>query len=706
MCGIFALLNYKNEEEPSTSAGGSSSSTSTGGSSSSSSTSANGSSSTISSEKKPVNKNTDQEFIKAQFEKGQHRGPEFSEILLHEEEKYIQGFHRLAINGLTSLSNQPLNIWNCSLICNGEIYNYKKLYEIMKIEPKTESDCEVIVYLYRKYGIEHAIKMLDGVFSFILYDYEYNTIFVARDPYGVRPLYYFTSRDDSGVIGYASELKMLCEMANVEEQPVMYFPTGSYVQHVLIEGNWIMCPHIKYHIPSFAYSYPQALYDLQQKTRESIFQYYIAGIHDKLESAVKKRYLNTERPIACLLSGGLDSSLITALVQKIHSRNIPSGYTRPKVNLETYSIGLPDSEDLAYARMVANYIKSNHTEITVSEDVMIDVIPEVIKAIESYDVTTIRASLGNYLLGKFISRNSNAKVIFNGDGSDEVCGGYLYMNKCPDSIEFDRETHRLLRDIYMYDVLRSDKSISSNGLEPRTPFLDKEFVNFYLSIPVEFRNHNVTGTMEKFLLRSAFQKDKLLPDEILWRKKEAFSDGVSTKGRSLFTVLQESIVKTFMVDSDLSPREKEKLYYKHIFDKEFPNQSHIMSYYWMPKYVSAKDPSARTLAIYDDENATDVDTDDSDNEKETIDISVINKEDVNVSVSEKKEEIKEELKVELKVEIKEELKEEKKKKVYKKKTDKTEEIKETKEKPEKPEKPEKKVKKEKKEKKEKPEKKV
>ena len=619
MCGIFALLNYKNEEEPNADV-------SANDSSNSSSTNANDSS------KKPVNKNTDQEFIKAQFEKGQHRGPEFSEILLHEEEKYIQGFHRLAINGLTSLSNQPLNIWNCSLICNGEIYNYKKLYELMKIEPKTESDCEVIVYLYRKYGIEHAIKMLDGVFSFILYDYEYNTIFVARDPYGVRPLYYFTSKDESGVIGYASELKMLCEMANVEEQPVTYFPPGSYVQHVLIDGNWIMCPHIKYHIPSFAYSYPQALFDIQQKTRESIFQYYIAGIHDKLESAVKKRYLNTERPIACLLSGGLDSSLVTALVQKIHSRNIPIGYTRPKVNLETYSIGLPDSEDLAYARMVANYIKSNHTEITVSEDVMIDVIPEVIKAIESYDVTTIRASLGNYLLGKFISRNSNAKVIFNGDGSDEVCGGYLYMNKCPDSIEFDRETNRLLRDIYMYDVLRSDKSISSNGLEPRTPFLDKEFVNFYLSIPVEFRNHNVTGTMEKFLLRSAFQKDKLIPDEVLWRKKEAFSDGVSTKGRSLFTVLQESIVKNFMVDSPLCPREKEKLYYKHIFDKEFPNQSHIMSYYWMPKYISAKDPSARTLAIYDDENATDVDTDDE-SVKET---EVVKKEEI-ISKVEKEE---------------------------------------------------------------------
>jgi asparagine synthase (glutamine-hydrolysing) len=365
-----------------------------------------------------------------------------------------------------------------------------------------------------------------------------------------------------------------------------------------------MGPIVKYHIPSFTYSYPLALFESQKKTKEELLNYYTTAIHDKLESAVKKRYLNTERPIACLLSGGLDSSLITALVQKIHSKNIPKGYTRPKVNLETYSIGLPDSEDLAYARMVANYIKSNHTEITVSEDVMIDVIPEVVKAIESYDVTTVRASLGNYLLGKFISRNSNAKVIFNGDGSDELCGGYLYMNKCPDSLEYDRETHRLLKDIHMFDVLRSDKSISSNGLEPRTPFLDKEFVNYYLSIPIEFRNHNITGTMEKFLLRTAFQKDKLLPDEILWRKKEAFSDGVSQKGKSLFTILQDAIVKTFMVDSDLSPREKEKLYYKHLYDKEYPEQAHLVPYYWMPKYVKAEDPSARTLSLYTDDEST------------------------------------------------------------------------------------------------------
>ena len=600
MCGIFALLNYRNEEEPTPDLNNDKNEDEDKDKVKEDKVKED---KDKVDERPPINKNSDQGFIKEQFEKGQNRGPEFSEILLHEEEQFIQGFHRLAINGLTSLSNQPINMWNCSLICNGEIYNYKKLYEIMNVEPATQSDCEVIIYLYRKYGIEHAIKMLDGVFAFVLYDYQYNMIYTARDPYGVRPLYYFTSKDDTGIIGYGSELKMLCEMANVEKQPVTYFPPGSYAQHIRVDSTWLMGPIIKYHIPSFTYSYPLALVESNKKTKEELLNYYTAAIHDKLESAVKKRYLNTERPIACLLSGGLDSSLITALVQKIHSKN-----------LETYSIGLPDSEDLAYARMVANYIKSNHTEITVSEDVMIDVIPEVVKAIESYDVTTVRASLGNYLLGKFISRNSNAKVIFNGDGSDELCGGYLYMTKCPDSLEYDRETHRLLKDIHMFDVLRSDKSISSNGLEPRTPFLDKEFVNYYLSIPIEFRNHNITGTMEKFLLRTAFQKDKLLPDEILWRKKEAFSDGVSQKGKSLFTILQDAIVKTFMVDSDLSPREKEKLYYKHLFDKEYPEQAHLVPYYWMPKYVTAEDPSARTLSLYTADESS------SDNESTTINI--------------------------------------------------------------------------------------
>ena len=265
--------------------------------------------------------------------------------------------------------------------------------------------------------------------------------------------------------------------------------------------------------------------------------------------------------------------------------------------IETYSIGLPDSEDIKYARIVADYIGSKHTEIIVSEQDMLDAIPEVIVAIESYDTTSVRASIGNYLIGKYIKTHSEAKVIFNGDGSDELCGGYLYMSSCPDSIEYDKETLRLLNDIYLFDVLRSDKSISSHGLEPRTPFLDKAFVNYYLSIPLDFRNHNLSGKMEKYLLRMAFEESKLLPPEILWRKKEAFSDGVSNKGKSLFTIIQD-YTATKITDTSLNQKEKEKKYYKDIFDAAYPNQSHIVPYFWMPKYINSDDPSARTLTSY------------------------------------------------------------------------------------------------------------
>ena len=241
---------------------------------------------------------------------------------------------------------------------------------------------------------------------------------------------------------------------------------------------------------------------------------------------------------------------------------------------------------------------------------MFNAIPEVIQAIESYDTTTVRASIGNYLIGKYIAANSDAKVIFNGDGSDELFGGYLYMNKCPDDIEFDKETRRLLKDIHLFDVLRSDKSISSNGLEPRTPFLDRTFVNYILSIPPYFRNHNNFQQSEKYLLRTSFNKlyfkdyteKQILPDEILWRRKEAFSDGVSSQGRSLFTILQEFISDYYHEKNSESYKpciELEKMYYKEIFDDKFPNLSHILPYFWMPKYTDATDPSARTLDVYE-----------------------------------------------------------------------------------------------------------
>ena len=251
-------------------------------------------------------------------------------------------------------------------------------------------------------------------------------------------------------------------------------------------------------------------------------------------NAVKKRVVGTsDRPIACLLSGGLDSSLITAFVNKFYNGV-----------LETYSIGLFDSEDLKYARIVANHLETNHTEIKLTEDEFFDAIPEVIQGtIESYDTTTVRASVGNYLIGKYISQHSSAKVIFNGDGSDELMGGYLYFHKAPDSIEFDKECKRLLKEIAFFDVLRSDRSISSHGLEPRTPFLDRAWVEFYLSLPKDLRNHSKNKQCEKFLLRNAISicDKNLIPRQILWRTKEAFSDGVSGQVRSWFQIIQEKI---------------------------------------------------------------------------------------------------------------------------------------------------------------------
>ena len=562
--------------------------------------------------------------VNREFIKGKGRGPEFSKL----ENSYMKmtlGFHRLAINGLNELSNQPLVINNVVLICNGEIYNYKQLYNYMGIEPDTGSDCEVIIHLYIKYGIEQTLHMLDGVFAFILFDNRitsdlHNKIYIARDPLGVRPLYYLRPKatesgdgikaggDGAHLYGFVSELKCLSHFYNLEtsDYSLEQFTPGNYsvFNHSnLIHSKWSPeRENIPYFIPTFSHSWR-----INTDTKDILVNGIYSKIATYLNTAVNKRCLTTERPIACLLSGGLDSSLIAALVNNFYNyHNLPN-------KLETYSIGLLGSEDLKYARIVADYLGTNHTEIIVTEKEMFDAIPEVIQTIESYDTTTVRASIGNYLLGKYIAANSAAKVIFNGDGSDELFGGYLYMNNCPDDIEFDKETRRLLKDIHLFDVLRSDKSISSHGLEPRTPFLDRSFVNLILSIPPYFRNHKnaqmITHAdvekegIEKFMLRYSFSKEifldyrerQLLPSEILWRKKEAFSDGVSSKGRSLYQILQEYIG----IQEQKEPCiETEKQYYKKIFDKAYPNCSHILPYYWMPKYTNATDPSARTLTLY------------------------------------------------------------------------------------------------------------
>jgi len=285
--------------------------------------------------------------------------------------------------------------------------------------------------------------------------------------------------------------------------------------------------------------------------------------------------------LACLLSGGLDSSLISAMVAKFV----------PKGQLQTYSIGMTGGTDLYYAKMVSNHICSNHTEIVLTEFEFFDAIKEVIYNIESYDTTTVRASVGNYLVSKYIKNNSDAKVIFNGDGSDELTGGYMYFHNCPSNIEFDHECKRLLSDIQYFDVLRSDRSISCHGLEARTPFLDRSFVHQYLSLPIEYRNFNNSQQIEKWLLRKSIEimDNNLLPKEVLWRNKEAFSDGVSSQNRSWFEIIQEKLDdiytdEKFEEKKNLftfnTPQTKEQLYYREIFESFYQGKENVIPYFW------------------------------------------------------------------------------------------------------------------------------
>jgi asparagine synthase (glutamine-hydrolysing) len=597
-----------------------------------------------------------QEDIKLQFQKGKARGPENS-VLHKVGHKITFGFHRLAINGLNDQSNQPLVKGDITLICNGEIYNFRELYELMRfnggeVVPSTQSDCEVILWLYEKYGIEQTLQMIDGVFAFALLDQRHHlgepALYIARDPYGVRPLYTITIGQTSGyynggyrhisetTVGFASELKMLSGFS--KHCTAEHFTPGTYSKYIFSDkvcSEWAPAlKNVNYHQSAFPCTVT-AVHPLN-KTKNIM-----NSIQSKLIRAVEKRLTTTERPIACLLSGGLDSSLIAALVNE-YCKDID-----PEYKLETYSIGLAESTDLKYARMVADYLGTNHTEIILTEQDFCNAIPEVIQAIESYDTTTVRASIGNYLLGKYIAANSQAKVIFNGDGSDELLGGYIYMKYAPDAIEFDRECRRLLKYIHAFDVLRSDKCISSHGLEPRTPFLDREWTQYYMSISPFLRyrpqSNEAEQNIEKYLLRTAFSPlyflnlkgQSLLPEEVLWRRKEAFSDGVSGKERSLYKIIQEFCekevpldVSTYCPKTDIEyaytnvqkgyssyiemgkkhplmttvhtnfPKTAEQYYYRSIFETFYPGMGNIVPYFWMPRYVEANDASARTLNEY------------------------------------------------------------------------------------------------------------
>jgi asparagine synthase (glutamine-hydrolysing) len=571
------------------------------------------------------------EFISNNFNKGRNRGPEHScETLV--DPSILLGFHRLAINGINDASNQPFHIDGVWLICNGEIYNHARLFNDIGVKPRTESDCEIIIHLYKLYGIETTLQMLDGVFAFVLIDlsglttYDYK-VFVARDPFGIRPVYIMSPRchyAGEQVFGIASEMKMLVPFVNSFEE------SGAFVITPFLPGTFQtfhFCSFAKEWETSVVFNVPNDEYDTVSRARKHLQKPYFKlpmscikedygmehiyrGIAYFFNAAIEKRYLNTSRPIACLLSGGLDSSSVAASVNEIHKRHSKNG-----APLETYSIGLEGSEDLKNARVVANYLGTNHFEIVLKEEDFIDAIEDTIYNIESYDTTTVRASIPNSVLCQKIAQMSDAKVIFNGDGADELFGGYIYEYAAPNAIAFDTDVRRLLKNIWKHDVRRSDGSISSHGLEARTPFLDRSLVNFVMSIDPAIRFHVNHGKCEKYLFREAFSMkyitnsngEQLLPDSILWRPKEAFSDGVSaSKSRSLYQVLQEGAQAKMnkIVDFNnkqshhLPPKTIEQTYYRYLFEKHFPHCEHVLPDFWAPRFVQSSDPSARTLDIY------------------------------------------------------------------------------------------------------------
>lgn len=510
------------------------------------------------------------------FVKGKKRGPEYSALHKITNEALL-GFHRLAINGMNSDSNQPMVRGEHILVCNGEIFNYKELIKEYDLKMNTESDCEVILHLYEKLG-KNCLYKLDGEFAFVIYNTTTNELFVARDRFGVRPLYVLNNNTNNLLEGNICFSSTLESMGFTDMKSVRHFPPGHYA----------LSNHRSHNEISYINYCPLRDITSIDTSHEHVYT--------TLCNAVKKRVITSERPVACLLSGGLDSSLVAALANRY-------SLTFKGCPIETFSIGLADSEDLKYSLKVAEHIRSKHTQIVCTEKDFLDSIPEVIRDIETYDTTTVRASVGNWNVGKYIKEHSEAKVILNGDGADEVMGGYLYFHACPNKTEFNDECIRLLNEIHCFDVLRSDKCISSHGLEPRTPYLDPDFVSAYLSLPASERFHPENNNQEKYIIRKIFNQydTDLLPQEILFRKKEAFSDGVSGLKKSWYEIIQDSlsnhVVEKYKYRIN-EPETNEQYYYRDIFESYYKDCYHIVPHFWMPKYINAKDASARTLSLY------------------------------------------------------------------------------------------------------------
>lgn len=496
---------------------------------------------------------------------------------------------------LLTLVNSISLLFSETLFSPADFVCISQLKEQYGFDFETDCDVECILHLYASGGIEHCARSLDGVFVFCIIDLAKHRVFVGRDPYGVRPV--FRLYTVTGILGICSEAKGLIDLSHELDGAAWKlepFPPG-YVEEYEVEETGRTKAVVKkqfYNIGDRPFFKPLISYD--SLSTEDVH----ANIRTLLTAAVKKR-LMAERRIGCLLSGGLDSSLVAALLVKlVKEENLP-------YKIQSFAIGMGDSPDIEAARQVAKYIGTEHHEVTFTPEDVMRVLDKVIYQLETPDITTVRASVGMYLIADFIKRRSDTTVVFSGEGADEVAQGYIYFRDAPSADVAHDDSLRLLRNIYLFDGLRADRTTAAHGLELRVPFLDLQFTNYYLGLPAAMRQPQ--GGVEKHLLRSAFDSTDLLPKSILWRHKEAFSDGVASAKKSLFQVIQELVDSKWsddMLDKECSkyshctPTTKEALYYREVFEKNFPNQGHFVPYFWMPQWTDAKDPSARFISHY------------------------------------------------------------------------------------------------------------
>ena len=505
------------------------------------------------------------------FKKGllktQSRGPDDMKIV--DTGKGLLGFLRLSIMGLHPQGVQPFLLDGNYVVCNGEIYGYEKTKAELKAKGyafKSDSDCEILLPLYNEYGVD-MFKDLDAEFALIIYDGKTEEYIAARDPIGIRPLFY--GYDEKDTIIFASEPKNLMGICS----KIMPFPPGHYYKN----GKFVCYRDVT---------------DVKNYVDDDL-NTICGNIREKLVSGIKKR-LVADAKVGFLLSGGLDSSLVCAVAAK-----------ESKTPIRTFAIGMSeDAIDLKYAKQVADYIGSDHKEIIINKDIVLTNLEKVIEILATYDITTIRASMGMYLICKAIHEETDIRVLLTGEISDELFG-YKYTDFAPNSEEFQKEAVKRIKELYAYDVLRADRCISVNSLEARVPFGDLDFAEYVMSINPE-KKINVYGK-GKYLLRKAFEGD-YLPYEILWREKAAFSDAV---GHSMVDYLKE-YANGLYTDKEFAeksakykfakPFTKESLLYREIFEKYYPNQAEMVPDFWMPNRswegCDVDDPSARVLKNY------------------------------------------------------------------------------------------------------------